>query len=117
MEISGKLILFVEDKKGKENHPFKTFSTTISTKQADNSYLNKSLEVRFNRENIPEEKTNKLLSTKCYTLDVEEAWLGVRKYETDNGDEKRVLYLYINKASVKDAKDIQKSPVNNDLPF
>ena len=60
MQISGKLLVFVEDKKGKENKPFKTFSTSISNKNLDGSYLNKSLEVRFNTENIPQEALNKM---------------------------------------------------------
>lgn len=116
MKVSEKVLLFVQDKKGKENQPFKTFSTTISTKRND-TYLNKSLEVRFNNENIPLEKLNKLVSTKCYTLEVEDGWLGVREYEADNGDQRKVIYLYIDKATIKEAKDIQKVPENNDLPF
>ncbi len=116
MKVSEKVILFVQDKKGKENIPFKTFSTTISTKRNE-EYLNMSLEVRFNVENIPQEKLNKLSSSKCYTLDVEDGWLGVREYQVENGDKRRVMYLYIDKATIKEAKDIQKPAKDNDLPF
>lgn len=116
MKISEKLILFVEDKKGKENQPFKTFSTTISSKKGE-EYLNKSIEVRFNTENIPLEKLNKLKSDHCYTLEVEDGWLSVRSYETEEGDTRKVLYIYVDKASVKDSKKINKPSSNNDLPF
>ena len=116
MKISEKLILFVEDKKGKENQPFKTFSTTISSKKNE-EYVNKSIEVRFNTENIPLEKLNKLRSDHCYTLDVEDGWLSVRTYETEDGDTRKVLYIYIDKASVKDSKKINKVTSNDDLPF
>ena len=116
MKISEKLILFVEDKKGKENQPFKTFSTTISSKKGE-EYVNKSIEVRFNTENIPLEKLNKLKSDYCYTLDVEDGWLSVRTYETEDGDTRKVLYIYIDKATVKDSKKINKVSSNNDLPF
>ena len=116
MQISGKLILFVQDKKGKENQPFKTFSTTISSRKNE-EYINKSLEVRFNTENIPQEKLNKLQSSKCYTLEVEDGWLSVREYQTDDGDTRRVIYLYVDKASVKDSKPIQSSTKNDELPF
>ena len=92
MKISERLILFVEDKEGKENQPFKTFSTTISTKKGE-EYLNKSVEVRFNTNNIPFEKLNKLKSDHCYTLEVEDGWLGVRSYETEEGDTRKVLYI------------------------
>ena len=116
MKISERLILFVEDKKGKENQPFKTFSTTISTKKGE-EYLNKSIEVRFNTENIPLEKLNKLKSDYCYTLEVEDGWLSVRSYETEEGDTRKVLYIYVDKASVKDSKKITKPSSSNDLPF
>ena len=117
MTISGNILVFVEDKKGKENKPFKTFSTSISNKQADGTYINKSLEVRFNTENIPQQALNKMDSSKCYVLDVEEAWPSVRSYVAENGDEKKVLYIYINKATVKEAKPVTKVNSNNDLPF
>ena len=120
MELSGKMNLFVEDVKS-QTGTFKKFSTTISSKDANGKYINKSLEVRFNKENIPEEKQNKLLSTKCYSLEVESAWLSVRSYTKMVNDEeelRRVIYLYIDKATIKGAKDIKKSEEkNDDLPF
>lgn len=122
MEISGKLVLFVEDKKGKEGNTFKTFATTISSKDDSGKYVNKSLEVRFNRENITEAQTNKLLASKCYTLEVESAWLSVRKYTkiiNENSEDRKVIYLYIDKATIKSSKDVKKVDPSktDDLPF
>ena len=122
MEISGKLTLFVEEKKGKENSTFKTFSTTISSKDANGKYLNKSLEVRFNRDLIPEEATNKLLPSKCYTLEVESAWLSVRSYTkiiNEESEDRKVIFLFIDKATIKSAKDVKRASngKNDDLPF
>ena len=118
MQISGKLLVFVEDKKGKENKPFKTFSTSISNKNADGSYLNKSLEVRFNTENIPQKSLDKMTSDKCYTLEVEDGWLSVRAYKNDQDEERKVFYLYVDKATVKEAKPVsKKTDSSNDLPF
>lgn len=116
MQISGKLILFVQDKKDKENHPFKTFSTTISSKRNE-EYVNKSMEVRFNTENIPVEKTNKLKSSMCYTLEVENAWLGVREYKNKENEEIKVFYIYIDKATITGSKEIAVKSEDNDLPF
>ena len=116
MKISETIRVFVENKQTKEGKPFKTFSTSFSTKNEDGSYINKSMEVRFNKENIPESATAKLLETKVYTLDVENAWLGVRSYKNADNEEVKVFYLYIDKATIKEAKDINKSK-NNDLPF
>ena len=117
MQISGKLNLFVQDKKGKENKPFKTFSTTVSSQDLEGKYINKTIEVRFNTENIPLEKLNKLSANKMWILEIEEGWHGVRSYKNDNDEEIKVLYIYVNKATVKDSKDIQAKEENNDLPF
>ena len=116
MKVSEKVLLFVEEKKGKEGNVFKTFSTTISTKR-DNEYVNKSLEVRFNTDNIPQSSLNKLSSSKCYTLEVENGWLGVREYTSKDNEVKKVLYLFIDKATIKDSKPVNKNSQNNDLPF
>ena len=116
MKVSEKVLLFVEDKKGKEGEVFKTFSTTISTKKGE-GYINKSLEVRFNTDNIPQSSLNKLTTSKCYTLEVENGWLGVREYTNQNNEVKKVLYLFIDKATIKDSKPVNKNSQNNDLPF
>lgn len=116
MKISETIRIFVETKKTKEGKPFKVFSTSFSTKNEDGSYINKSMEVRFNKENIPESATSKLLESKVYTLNVENAWLGVRAYNNAEGEEVKVFYLYVDKATIKEAKDINKSK-NSDLPF
>lgn len=115
MQISGKIILFVEDKKGKENSLFKTFSTSISNKREDGSYINKTLEVRFNEEKITRQQLNQLSSKKCYVLDVTDGWLSVREYQKED-ETRSVIYLFIDEATIKEAKDI-KNPKGNDLPF
>ena len=124
MKISEKVLVFVTTKdregkplKTKDGKPFKKFSTNFSSKNEDGSYTNKSMEVRFNRENIPEKATNKMVETKCYELDVKNAWIGVRSYKTEDDEERRVFYLWIDEANVKEAKDINQTSKNNDLPF
>ena len=116
MKVSEKVLLFVEDKKGKEGEVFKTFSTTISTKRGE-GYINKSLEVKFNTDNIPQSALNKLSSSKCYNLEVENGWLGVREYIDKNNEVKKVLYVFIDKATIKDSKPVNKTSQNDDLPF
>lgn len=117
MLISGKFNVFVEDKKGQENSLFKTFSTTISTKQQDGSYLNKSIEVRFDKENFTSEQLAKLDCHFMYEIEVSEAWLGVRSYTKDE-NEIKVLYLYISQGKCNSKKKINKSAdQGDDLPF
>ena len=117
MLVSGKFNVFVEDKKGQEKSLFKTFSTTISSKQQDGSYLNKSLEVRFDKENFSSEQIAKFDSHYMYEIEVSEAWLGVRSYTKDE-NEVRILYLFISKAKCLSKKKINKqSDPANDLPL
>ena len=116
MNITGKFYIFVEDKKGQENSLFKTFSTTISTKKEDGTYINKRIDVRFDKESYPSEVIAKFDSKYAYELDVTEAWLGVRSY-VQNENEVRVFYLYIKAADCKSKKKINKPSGENDLPF
>ena len=121
MEFTGKITIFVEDVKGKEGNTFKKFSTTVSSKDKNGKYINKSLEVQFNRENFSEERTNKWLSTKCYKFEVKSAWLGVRKYTKlvgETEEDHKVIYLYIDQAEPLSVAEIKsKKPIDNDLPF
>lgn len=124
MKISEKVIVFVQTKdregkplKTKEGKPFKKFSTNFSSKNEDGSYTNKSMEVRFNRDNIPEKSTNKMVDSKCYVLNVTNAWIGVRSYKNEDNEERRVFYLWIDEAKVEEAKEIQQTSKNDDLPF
>ena len=124
MKISEKVIVFVTSKdregktlKTKDGKPFKKFSTNFSSKNDDGTYTNKSMEVRFNRENIPESATKKMTDNKCYVLDVKNGWIGVRSYKNEENEERKVFYLWIDEASVTEAKEIQQSSKNGDLPF
>ena len=117
MKVSERLVVFVKDQKGKENKPFKSFSTTISSKKDDGSYINISFEVRFNTENIPQSALDKMVSSKCYVLEVEDGWLGAREYINKEGEPRRVPYIYVDKATVKESKPVAKPTSNDDLPF
>lgn len=119
MNITGKFLIFVEDKKGKENNLFKTFSTNISTKQEDGSYVNKSIEVRLDRESFPSEVIAKMDSKFCYELEISESWLSARQYTSADGSSKKSLYLYVKSAACLSKKKVNKvvTQNNNDLPF
>ena len=115
MNISGKLLLFVQEKKTSEGKPFRTYSTSVGNKQEDGSYLNASMDLVFAKERFPESKLAKLDSSKVYTLEVKEAWPSVRKFITKEGKEVRVIYIFINDATITDSKEINKS--SDEVPF
>lgn len=118
MTITGLVKLFVETKQGKENTTFQSFSTSVSTKIKDTEdYINKSLEVRFSTENFKASDLRKLKDEKVYDLEVEEGWLSVRSYKNADDVEVKVLYLFVNKGTLKGAKDKKQPKVDKDLPF
>lgn len=120
MTITGLIKLFVETKKGKENTTFQSFSTSVSTRVKDSEeFINKSLEVRFSTENFKAETLRKLKDSKVYDLDVEDGWLSVRSYKNADDVEVKVLYLFVNKATLKGMKDkkVASKKVEDTLPF
>lgn len=118
MKITGEFYIFVEDKKDKENKVFKTFSTSISTKLEDGSYLHKSIEVRLDRENFPAATTSKFNSQYVYKINMTDGWMGVRAYKNKDGEERKQFYLYVKSAECLDKKKIEKKDNSqNDLPF
>ena len=119
MTITGLINLFVETKKT-SGSVFKTFSTSISSKgRVEGEYYRKSMEVRFNTENIPTEKLYKLKDNEWYELEIEEGWLGVRQYQDKEDQTKSVFYIFVNKGTLKEAhkKKPKDKPANDDLPF
>lgn len=123
MLITGLINLFVNYVDRKDGTNFPTFSTTISTKIKDSEdYLNMSLEVRFSSENFQASDLRKLKENFMYNLDIEEAWLQVRSYNDSEENEVRKIYLFVNKATLKGRKEINKSKTkkstgNDELPF
>ena len=119
MNVTGIINLFVETKKANGSF-FKVFSTSFSSKgQVEGEYYRKSMEVRFNTENIPAEKLSKLKDDMYYELSIEEGWIGVRQYQDKDENTKRVFYVFVNKATLKDShkKRPKDKPENDDLPF
>ena len=123
MNITGKFVIFVEDKETQKGK-IKVFSTSISRKTEDGKYVNASMEVRFTKDNFPFERLNKMESKYCYSYDVKEAWLDCRAFTTKDGKQGREIYL-----SIKDAKPLERKEIvgrdnrlaqvetDEDLPF
>lgn len=113
MKITGKTTLFVEHHEGAK--PFDTYSTTVSHKNEDGSYLNANLEVRFTQAFLTEEKRKALKPNVAYQLEVKDGWLDVRSFTTKDGTIARVLMLVVNDATVLSKKNCNKT--KDELPF
>lgn len=120
MNITGKIIVFVEDKVVGKN-TIKVFSTSVGKKNEDGSYTNASIGVRFTKENFPLERLNKFQANKCYSFELEEAWLDCRAFQTKDGKDAREIYITIKSAKPLEAKDIVRKDIREsagkDLPF
>ncbi len=115
MNVTGKIVVFVEDKKTSKG-TIKEFSTSIGRKEENGSYTNASIGVRFTKENFPLERLNKLVANKCYTFELEEAWLDCRAFKTKEGKEAREIFISVKAAKPLESKEIVRKDVRADLP-
>lgn len=105
MKITGKTTLFVK-KNTYEGKAFNTYSTTISHKNEDGTYLNCSVEVQFTKTFLTPEKEKALVEGTAYQLDIVDAWLDVRSFMTKDGQLARVLVIKVNDATMLEQKKI-----------
>lgn len=115
MKLTGKFVIFVEDKKVNDG-TIKLFSTSISKKQDNGSYVNATINVRFGKTNFPNERLAKLEHTKCYTFNVTNAWLDVRAYTTKDGKAGREIFIHIEEAEPVESKEVIRKDIRADLP-
>ena len=124
MEIKGKITIFPEMKEREndkgESESFIVCRGTISSKGENGEYVNKSLSVIFAGANFPKDKVNKLNPEKCYKLDVEEGFLGVKEITAAHGSRKEIE-LVVLKGKLSDPKVVErpapKETGSDDLPF
>ena len=116
MEIKGKITIFPE-KKHNEKGDFIVCKGTISSKDQDGKYLNKSVEVKFDKERFPREKVNALNPEMCYQLEVTSGYLVVDGYEKD-GKQITFINLYVSDGKlVGEPKPVNRAEANPNLPF
>lgn len=125
MELKGKITIFPETKKGKNDKgeavKFIVCRGTISSKNESGEYVNKSVSVKFAGSNFPKDKVNKLNPEKCYQLEIEEGFLGVTERVTSTGT-KKDLEIVVLKGKLANSKDVKRPEApaetkNDDLPF
>ena len=114
MELTGKTYLFVE-KVDYQGGKFNRYSTTISHKNEDGTYINTSLEVKFTKEFLTPDKEANLKDTECYEMDIKKSWLDTAVYQDKEGKNKHKIFLKISDAKILSVKKIDKS--SKGLPF
>ena len=100
MNINGKIKIFTKGVNVGDNK-FLAFTTSISHKEEDDTYLNASLEVRFVGDMYA--KAQKLAPDFAYDIGVNEGWLDVLSYQDKEGQLQKKIYV-----AIKDAQTIGK---------
>ena len=123
MELKGKITIFPELKEKEndkgEKEEFIVCRGTISSKDGE-KYINKSVNVVFAGKNFPKEKVNKLDPNLCYSLEIEDGFLGVREI-TSRKETRRELEIIVLDGKLNGSKPVERPVVEEkpagDLPF
>ena len=117
MEIKGKILIFPEMKHN-DRGDFIVCKGTISSKNQEGQYLNKSVEVKFDKERFPRDKVNSLDPKMCYQLEVEKGYLVVDGY-TKDGKTITAINLFVEEGKLVGEPRLvnrEEKPTSN-LPF
>lgn len=79
MELTGQIKIFINEKTNDKGELFRTYSTSVGNKDQEGNYYNAYLNVRFAKDNFPEEKLLKMDKSKYYDLEIEEGFLSAEK--------------------------------------
>ena len=115
MEIKGKITIFPEEKQN-EKGKFIVCKGTISSKDKDGKYLNKSVEVKFDKEKFPREKINSLNPELCYQLEIANGYLVVDGYEKE-GKTITSINLFVVEGKLTGTPKPVNRAEKTDLPF
>ena len=117
MEIKGKITIFPEKRKN-ENGEFIVCKGTISSKDQDGKYLNKSVEVKFDKDHFPRAKVNTLNPDYCYQLEVEKGYLVVDGYTNKEGKLITAINLFVEEGKLTgEPKQVNRVSESSNLPF
>lgn len=109
MELKGKLIIFPERKTGK-NGEFTIVKGRLATKNKEGKYVEKLVDLSFDKERFPEESLNKLDPAMSYTLDIELGYLIVDSYK-----EATFIRIFVKEGKLTgEPRPVHKA---QDLPF
>ena len=122
MDLRGKALMFVERKTRKDGKQFTACTFSIGSKEADGTYVNKSIDVRFSKEKFSDEKLAKLDPEKYYEVDLVDAFLMPVAYVNRNGEKNTKFVAFVNALNIIEAhqrekKPAETKPVTDGLPW
>ena len=112
-----KINIFVNERKDKEGKTFKTYSTTINSKQEDGTFISVSVPVRITKTALPKGSDSKLVAGFYYTAQVRDGFLSAYNRKTKEGTERAIMIVLTNLVW-KDKVEFKSKPTNEeDVPF
>ena len=122
LNITGSINVFANKrdyKKGGKDLSFLRCNTTITTKNSDETFTKKIVDVRFNKE-LDKKVQESFDEEHYYTMTILEGWLSVETFTAKNGATMTSLYLFVNKANITAKHELKKKEEDKslaDMPF
>lgn len=112
-----KINIFVNERKDKEGKTFKTYSTTINSKQEDGTFISVSVPVRITKTALPKGSDSKLVPGFYYTAQVRDGFLSAYNRKTKEGTERAIMIVLTNLVWKDKVELKSKSANEEDVPF
>ena len=108
MQISGETMIFRNERES-ANGKWYAYSTGVSSKRQDGSWVNGYLDVKFRKGVEVENKTK---------IDIKNGFLSVKEFRTESGAQGKRLELVILEFDIVDAQNTGFTAMtNDDVPF
>lgn len=101
MNITGNFTMFVKELVYHSNKPSsKVFTTTISRKLEDGSYINKSIDMVFSSKIITDAVRATLIESNIYSVDVDKGFLSIDAYKDDKEQLIKKVIIVVQEAKI-----------------
>lgn len=115
LELSGKILVFVNEKDGVNDKGVSivrnTYCTSFSKKDEDDEYVNAYMDVVFSNNLKEAYKLDKFVDGTILEVELKEAWLSFRYWENADGVQRRAFYIMVNGASIEEyVKEEEEKP-------
>ena len=113
MDVKGKILVFVNQKEielegKKELRNF--YSGTISHKKEDDTRINTSINLRFNKDKFSEKSMLAMFKEGyCYELEITKGWLDTRVYTANDGKERHEIFIFVSDGNFTKGKKCAKA--------
>ena len=101
MNITGQFTMFVKELIYNSNKPSsKIFTTTISRKNLDGTYYNKSIDLVFSTKIMDDATRAGLIENNIYLVDIEKGFLSLDVYKDEQGKEIKKFIIIVQEAKI-----------------